>query len=790
MYLSTTWLKEFVNIDVDNRALADGLTLSGSHVESILTKDIHGVYAGHIISIAPHPDADRLRICQVDVGEQGMKQIVTAATNVQEGHTVPVALDGARLAGGMEIHDAPLRGVMSQGMMCSYEELGFTDKVIPKASEGGIMLFPEEVLPGTDVVELMALDEAVIEFEITPNRPDCLGVLGMAQETAATFDLPLHAPTPRPLPVGQCEISVEVETEGVCRYMGVLLEDVKVGPSPLWMQLRLMEAGMRPINNIVDTSNYVMLEYNQPLHAFDADEIAGNIVVRRGRKGETLVTLDDVTRQVTEEDLLIADREKILGFAGVMGGARGEVTDQTTRVFLESANFDDKRIRRTSKRLGLRTEASARFEKGLDPETAAVAAARFVRLLEAMGAAKLAGEAVDHYPHPVTQREIPLRPQRVCDLLGVELSSEAIIMLLNRLSFEVQSQGENLLVTVPTVRRDIEGEVDLVEEVGRLYGFHNIAPQKLQGELVEGGRSEKRQRSDRVEDLLVAMGYSQLLTYSFISPKQYDKLMLAEEDPIRDSLKILNPLGEDFSTMRRTQLGNLLEVIATNKKYGVESFKGFEVGHVFIAHDKTLKADPEERRTLSFGGYGIDFFDLKETLEVLLERMGIPNADFVRLEDHPTLHPGRSARLVIGGTHHGVLGQVHPLVAERFGLKGEVYVAEVDLEGLLPLMADRRQYVPSPKFPAVTRDLAVVVREDVMFADLKAIVKSVAGEWLERFGLFDIYRGDQVPTGHKSMAVSCTFRHPERTFKDEEIVAMMDELRHQMEERLNATWRV
>ncbi|NLY09780.1 MAG: phenylalanine--tRNA ligase subunit beta [Tissierellia bacterium] len=793
MLLPIEWLNDYVDIKENNRTLADGLTLSGSHVESIQSKDdIKGVYTGLITKITSHPDADKLRICTLDLGDLGVRQIVTGATNVQEGHIVPVALSGAVLANDLNIVDSQLRGVESQGMLCSFEELGYSESVIPKESKDGIMIFTEEVSLGEDVTKLFHMDRGIIEFEITPNRPDCLGILGMAKETAATFDIEYNPPIMDSYCQSkECDIKVSVETEGCFRYIGRVLENVKIEPSPLWMQLRLMEAGMRPINNVVDISNYVMLEYNQPLHAFDADEIAaGKIVVRQGKTGEQLTTLDGVVRDIEESDILIADGEKILGFAGIMGGLIGEVTAGTKRIFLESANFNERPIRLTSKRLALRTEASTRFEKGLDPNTAILAANRFCQLMENVGAGTVVGGESDHYPNPVEEKVIELRQERVNHLLGLDLDESYIVGALKRLGMESQVKDGLIYVTVPTVRGDIVKEVDLIEEVGRIYGFHKIAPKALHGELTEGGRSPVRDKCDSVRDLLVSIGYNQILTYSFISPKTYDKIMLSPQDPIRESLIIMNPLGEDFSIMRRTQIPNMLDVLARNANRGLEKFKGFEIGRIFIGKDEQMIEDPHERLTLSLGVYGYDFYEAKEAITLLAERTGINKLSFTRCEENPTFHPGRTANVYIDEKFIGRVGEIHPLVQDNYGSKKSFVVAELDLEAMVEHMDDRRTYSPLPKYPAMQRDLAAVVDEEIMLCQIEDIVIANGQEMLEDFMLFDIYRGNQIPEGKKSVAFSITFRNKNRTLKEEEVSDIMEKIKDDLESRLDANWRL
>ncbi len=791
MLLPIEWLKDFVKLDCSDRELADRLTLSGSHVESISDKGfVSKVVTGKIASIVDHPDADKLIICQVDIGGPEMLQIVTGATNVSEGDIVPVAIEGATLANGLKIKNTKLRGVPSNGMLCSYEELGFSDAVIPKESRNGIMIFPEEVALGIGIADLFKLKEGVIEFEITPNRPDCLSILGMARETAATFNQKLRLPRPNELSDDSIEVDVKLDSEGCLRYYGCVVEDIEIKPSPLWLQLRLMQAGMRPINNIVDVTNYVMLEYNQPLHAFDIDEMDhSQIVVRNGRVGEKLVTLDEVEREVTPDDIMITDGEKLLGFAGVMGGFIGEVTPQTKRIFLESANFAEKSVRLTSKRLNLRTEASTRFEKGLDPNQCQAAAERFCQLVEEIGAGKVVDGKVDVYPTKRKPVEVSMRFDRCNDLLGLELSKEEIIEYLHRLGFGVREFSDKLDVTVPTFRGDIISEVDLIEEVGRLYGFHRISPEPLRGELTEGGKSFARHWADRFKNLFISMGFDEVLTYSFISPKFMDRFNLEEDHPWRNVVRILNPLGEDFSVMRPTQIPTMIDLLVRNHNRGNEEFLGFEIGHIFTPMDEKQEKEPLQERALTWGGIGTDFYFMKDVLLEAFKRTGVKGISIQPREDHPLYHPGRCGEWRIDDVSIGFLGEIHPTVGKTYGMKKPMLIGEINLDKVIEHVTDEKQYEPLPKYPAVDRDLAIVVSQDVLVAEIESIVKDIGKDLLESFKVFDIYEGDQIEEGKKSIAFSLVFRRQDRTLKEEEIQEIVSKIRGALEEKLNASVR-
>ncbi|HEY8363850.1 MAG TPA: phenylalanine--tRNA ligase subunit beta [Tissierellaceae bacterium] len=796
MLLPVKWLKDYIDIDIDTKKLVDGLTLSGSHVESIigLNKGIENVVVGKILSIEKHPNADKLSVCQVDVGSETL-QIVTGATNVKEGDFVPVAKLGAKLPGGIEIEKTNFRGIDSYGMLCSLMELGYDDSVIPKEVKDGIFILDKEYPLGTSIIDILGLNDEVIEFEITPNRPDCLSIVGMARETSATFNIPMKKAE---IKVKNEEDAIEnfvngidVPTENCNRYYARVIKDVKIGPSPLWMQIRLMEAGVRPINNIVDITNFVMLEYGEPLHAFDLDTVAGKrIIVRQAEEGEKITTLDGVERTLTKADIVIADTEKAIGIAGVMGGLNTEITDSTKYVLLEGANFDSKSVRLTAKRLGLRTEASSRFEKGIDPNLCKLAVDRVCQLVEEINAGVVVKGSIDVYKNPRKEQIISLRPSRVNKVLGTELTPEEMVDYLNRLDIKSHIEDGIIKSVIPTYRLDIESEIDLVEEVGRLYGFHNIESKPLMGNLTRGEKPYDKKIEDITKDVLLAMGISEAMTYSFISPKAFDKILLPEDSPLRDAIKLMNPLGEDYSVMRTTLLPNMMELLSRNYNRGVEECYVFEIGNIFIPKELPLKELPEEKKILSIGFYGEeDFYYLKEVVNKVLDRLGIKDVEYVREENNPSFHPGRTARVFANGVDLGVLGEVHIDVLENYDMKKRAYVAQIDFNELVKLANLERKYKPLPKYPSVVRDLAIVVKDDVLVGDMEKIISKHGKGLIEGIELFDVYKGAPIPEGMKSVAFSITFRSYDRTLRDEEINEILEAIIKDLESTFDAKLR-
>ncbi len=797
MLVPLKWLKEYVEIDVPVEQLAHSLTMTGTKVEGITKQGegISNVVVGKICEIHPHPNADKLVVCHVDVGDRKL-QIVTGAPNVKEGQLVPVALDGATLPGGHKIKATTLRGVESYGMLCSGQELGLTDEDYPGAEVDGILILQEEYPLGMDIREALGLDDQVLEFEITSNRPDCLSVVGIAREASVALNSPFEPPHIEVKPgVGDvnAEAKVLVQDPDLCpRYCARVVKDVKVGPSPLWMQRRLASAGVRPINNIVDITNYVMLEMGQPMHAFDLDKVAGRtIVVRRARDGEKLVTLDDKERVLNGDMLVIADIEKPIGLAGVMGGANTEITDGTKNILLESALFDRGIVRKTSKALGIRSEASLRFEKGLDIHNAMAALDRAAQLIQELGAGTVVEGVIDVCHGSLENRVLEISWKRVNGLLGINLSADEMADVLRRLEFKVEVKGEYMRIEVPSFRQDIEGVADIAEEVARIYGYNNIPMTLMEGTVTRGRKTGRQKLMDRVKEVLVGTGLYEVVTYSFTSPRVYESIGITDPQLIPKTVKILNPLGEDQSIMRTTLIPSLLEVLSRNRNRGMERCQIFEIGPAFLPKSLPLEDLPEEKPLLTIAEYGpdIDYYDLKGKIEVLLDEFGLlAEAEFVP-HVHPTFHPGRTALLKLNGRETGLLGEVHPKVAQNYQLEERILVAELELDVLLNSAKEERKYRPLPKYPAVERDLALVVKKEVLSAQVERCIRELGGQLLEKVELFDVYEGAQIPEGYKSLAYSLSYRASDRTLTDEEINALHDSIVKGLEERLGARLR-
>lgn len=791
MRVSYRWLMDYVDIPWPVEELADRLTMAGVKVETLerlAPPELAGIVVGEVRQINRHPAADNLLVCQVDVGK-GLHTVVTGATNLKVGDRVPVALPGSVLPGGRRIEAATFRGVLSEGMLCSEAELKVGDDA------DGIWVLPQDVPIGKSVMDALGLDDTVLHLEIYPNRPDCLSVIGVAREVAALagtrLRLPEMAVREADEPVAQLAAVEVVDTDLCPRYTARVMRHVRIAPSPAWVVQRLKVAGMRPINNVVDITNLVMWEWGQPLHAFDYDQLTGGrIVVRRARPGERLVTLDGVERTLDADMLVIADAERPVGVAGVMGGGNSEVTEATTTVLLESANFHPASVRRTARRLGLRTEASHRFEKGLDPNLAAVASLRAAQLMQELAGAQVLAGVVDVYPCPVAPRTISCRPERIRRLLGTDLSDERIAAYLQSLELSVQREGERLVVTVPTFRPDIQQEADLAEEVARLYGYDRL-PEALPGGTSQvGGQRQPLPLLDRVRDVLVAMGLLECMTYSFVHPATADRLRWAPDDPRRQFIPLRNPLSEEYAVMRTSLVGGLLETAARNRSRGVRAVHLFEIGAVYHPKSLPLTELPYERRKIGIlmmgplpqeqwgGRVGeATFYHLKGAVERLLAALRLEGS-FAPAGD-PTFHPGRQAVVTVGGQAAGVLGEVHPLVAEAYDLgETRVYAAELDVDVLAAAAPAGVRYRPLPRFPAVDRDIALLVPKAVTAAAVAACIRAAAGEMLEEMALFDVYEGPQVAAGHRSLAYSLRLRAPDRTLTDEEanaIVARIEE---------------
>ncbi len=799
MLVPVSWLRNYVDIDnIPIEKLDESLVMSGSKTEAVekVAEGVEGVVVGKITEIIQHPNADKLIITKVDVGEEVI-QIVTGAKNVNVGDYIPVALVGAKLADGLKIKKGKLRGEISNGMLCSAEELGFSDNVIPKESKDGILILKDEYTYtlGMDIKEVLALNDYVIEFEITPNRPDCLSMIGMARETSATFDLSINYPRidiEEETEDIKDYISVEVKDPDICRrFAGRIVKDIKIEQSPMWLQIRLMKAGVRPINNIVDITNYVMLEYGQPLHAYDLDTIVDKkVIVRRAEKDEKTTTLDGVERKLDEDVLVIANTKETIGIAGIMGGEDTEVSNNTKTIFLEAANFNKKNVRTSSRKLGLRTEASSRFEKGIDPNIPELAVDRACQLIEELGVGKVVKGKIDIYGDKLNKWNIEVRPSRINSLLGTKLSVDEITNILNRLELSVEGKGDNLLVTIPTFRQDLVKEIDIVEEVARMYGYDVIESTLPKG-ATWGAKTNGQIIEDYTKDTLNALGLNEITTYSFLSPKNLDLIGIPNDSFLRRSIKLLNPLGEEYSMMRTSLITNMLDVLARNYKRNVSNAFAFELGNIFIPHDIPVKTLPIEKKMLTLGMYGedINFFSLKGVIEELLNRLGIANYDFEPEKAHLSFHPGRCANIVYGNHILGTIGEVHPDVLENFGFDNRVYIADIDFNIILQITILDRIYKPLPKYPATSRDIAIIVKEEVYSKVAEDIILKNGGSILESYTLFDVYRGKQISEGYKSMAYSLTFRAADKTLTDEEVNKVYDKILSELKSKLNAELR-
>ena len=772
MNLSMRWLSDYVSINDKIRDFCEKMTMSGSKVEGyeVEGSEISNVVVGKVLEMERHPDSDHLWVCQIDVGQAEPVQIVTGAQNVTVGSYVPAALHKSTLPGGKEIRKGKLRGVESDGMLCSLGELGLTLHDFPYAIEDGIFLLEEpELTPGMPIQEAIGLNDTSVEFEITSNRPDCLSVLGLAREAAATYggSFVPSVPVVKGVP-GSPEdfVHVSVEAPDLCsRYIARVVKNVKIGPSPRWMRERLRASGVRPINNLVDITNYVCLEYGQPMHAFDLRDIGGaQINVRRAKDGERLVLLDGTDKPLTSDMLVIADAEKPIGMAGVMGGENSGVREDTTTVVFESAMFDWLSVRLTAKALGVRTEASSRFEKGLDAQNCLPAIDRACELCEMLGC----GDAVegridvDHSNHEL--RRLPLEVEKINAFLGIEVSREEMNTMLERIGFGIDGND----VIVPSWRADIEGRADLAEEIARFYGYDNI-PSRCYGGSVQGKLTPKQKFEQRLVANLVAVGCYEIATYSFVSPKNYDRIRLPEGDPRRKSVTIMNPLGEDTSVMRTTIIPSMLDILAKNYSFRNAAARLFELGFAYVPRDGEDLPDEDPRVAIGFYGAKEDFFTMKGAIEALLRAAHIRDWDVQAAPDVPWLHPGRAARLYVDGVEIGTFGEVHPLVLENYGIGTRAYVADLSFRALFEASSRVEvKYAQLPKFPATTRDLAVVCDRAIPVGVLEAAIKRGAGKLLEQITLFDVYTGAQIAAGKKSVAFSLTLRAPDRTLTDQE----------------------
>ena len=906
MKLSRKWLNEFVAVDANDKEFAEAMTLSGSKVETTedLGAEIKNVVVGRIRKMERHPDSDHMWVCRVDVGQNEPVQIVTGAWNIHEGDLVPVALHKAVLPGGKKIERGKLRGILSDGMLCSLSELGLDERDFPYAAitaaallndykpidpekpsipagikpgdkvcgpvicagvanvssagdgkwectlirteddspcattlvtdcqnlhqwdlvayntktntictladlhaeqrefphciNDGIFVLHEDCQPGDDIRPVINADDHVVEFEITPNRPDCLSVIGLAREVSATFDTPLtlHEPVVKGGGAGNLAELLDVETPDpdLCpRYTARMVRGVKIGPSPKWMRERLRSMGVRPINNIVDITNYVMLEYGQPMHAFDYRYVkGGKIVVRRAREGEELTTLDGNVRKLTPNMLVIADETRAVGLAGIMGGENSEIVDDTVDVVFESANFDGTCIRKAALSLGMRTEASAKFEKGLDPLNTLPAVNRSCELVELLGAGEVIDGVIDVLNHVPQPRTITMDPVRVNALLGTDIDGVDMYCYLERV--EILTENHDFpngpaQVSIPSWRGDVEGIADLAEEVARFHGYNNIPVTLQRGETTQGGYSPVQQAERRLGSLCRSCGYSEIITYSFISPTCYDKIGWAPEEPLRNSLKILNPLGEDTSIMRTTTLPSMLDILARNYSYRNKDVRLYEIGRVYLPGGPDGLANEPRMLTLGAYGEGYDFFTMKGAVESILRDLRVAGAAFRACQDDPSYHPGRCAGVYAGEKLLGVMGQIHPAVAANYGVDCELYCAELSFEALLEAQGPGAEYHPLPRFPAVSRDIAVVCREEVTVGELEACIRKAGGRLLRDVVLFDIYRGQGVAEGSKSVAFSMTLRADDRSITAAEADGEVKDILTALEQELGATLR-
>lgn len=793
-----SWIKAYVpELECSDQEYMDAMTLSGTKCEGYerLDADLDKIVVGQIEKIERHPDADKLVICQVNIGTETI-QIVTGAPNVEEGQKVPVVLDGGRVAGGhdgsrtpggIKIKKGKLRGIESYGMMCSIEELGSSRDYYPKAPENGIYVFDDDVEVGADAVEVLGLHDTVFEYEITSNRVDCYSVMGIAREAAATFKKPFVAP--KTAPVGKDgdvndHISVEIKDRDLCkRYCAKVVKNVKIAPSPEWMQRRLAKMGIRPINNLVDITNYVMEEFGQPMHAYDLSTIAGNkIVVRRANDGETFETLDGQERKLDSEMLMICDGEKPVGLAGIMGGENSKINDDVKDMLFEAACFDGTNIRLSSKRVGLRTDASGKFEKGLDPNNAEDAINRACELIEELGAGEVVAGMVDVYPEKKEEHTIKFDPDYVNKLIGFNLTEEQMVSYFPAL--ELKYDAATKTITVPTFRQDLIGMCDIAEEVARFYGYANIPTALPSGEATAGKLSYKLRIDEIARRVALYCGFSQGMSYSFESPKVYDKLLLPMDSDMRKSIVISNPLGEDFSVMRTSSLGGMLTSLATNYNRRNKDVRLFEMGNIYLPKALPLTELPDERMQFTLGFYGDgDFFTMKGVVEEFLEQVGMKDRVHYDADAGKSfLHPGRQANIVYDGNVIGYLGEVHPTVCENYDMKTRAYIAVIDMPYVYEMSSFDKKYEGIAKFPAVTRDISMVVPKNILVGQIEEVIEKSGGKNLESYSLFDIYEGDQIEEGFKSVAYSIVFRAKDRTLEENDVSSAMKKILKGLEE--------
>ena len=805
MNTSLSWIKKYVpDLDVTAREYADAMTMSGTKVENFeeLDRDLKDIVVGEVLTCEPHPNSDHLHICTVNVGKGEPLQIVCGAPNVAAGQKVPVVLEGGRVAGsrdgdktagGIEIKAGKLRGVESHGMICSIEELGSSHEMYPEAPEYGIYVFPEDTEVGADAIELLGLHDAIIEYEITSNRVDCYSVIGIAREAAATFGKEFHEPVIKK--TGNDEkasdyVSVEVIDKDLCpRFTARVVKNVKLGPSPKWMQRALASNGIRPINNVVDITNYVMEEYGQPMHSYDYDLIAGHkIIVKRAEDGQEFTTLDGQVRKLDHDVIMINDAEKPVGIGGIMGGENSMITDSVRTVLFEAANFNGTNIRLSSKRIGLQTDASQKFDKGLDPNTAELAVNRACELMEEFGAGEVVGGIVDVYDEKWEPREVPFEPAKINALLGSSFSGDMMLDIFKKV--DLQYDEKKNVIIVPTWRQDVLRTCDLAEEVARFFGYDKIPTSLPSGAATAGKLQFDMRVLALARDVAEDCGFSQAYCYSFESRKAFDKLMIAEDDALRNAIEIANPLGEDFSIMRTTPLNGMLTSLATNYNRRNKNVRLYEHGNIYLAKSLPLTELPDERMQFTFGMYGEgDFFDMKGVVELLMRKLGMAKKpEYSKAELKNYMHPGRQAQIFYDGVRIGEIGEVHPLVRRNYGIGDRAYIAVLDMPAVIPFATFDRKYTGIAKYPAVTRDISMIVPHEVTAAEIEKIIAQRGGKILESYSLFDIYEGAPIMKGFKSMAYSLVFRHPDKTMEEAEITSAMNKILNGLE-RMNITLR-
>ena len=794
MNTALSWIKAYVpDLDVTAQEYTDAMTLTGTKVEGFerLDKNLEKIVVGQILSIERHPDADKLIVCQVDIGAGEPVQIVTGAPNVKTGDKVPVVLDGGKVAGGhdggplpeegIEIKKGKLRGIESNGMMCSIEELGSDRDMYPLAPESGIYILPEDTRVGADAVEVLGLRDVVFEYEITSNRVDCYSVVGIAREAAATFGKEFHPPVVKPTGNGEDindYLKVRVENPELCpRYCARMVKNIKLAPSPEWMQRRLAASGIRPINNIVDITNYVMEEYGQPMHAFDYDTLAGHeIVVKCAKDGDVFQTLDGQERKLDGTILMINDGEKEVGIAGIMGGENSKITDSVSTMVFESACFNGTNIRLSAKKVGLRTDASGKYEKGLDPNTAKEAVNRACQLIEELGAGEVIGGIIDIYSQKREENRVPFDPEKINRLLGTDIAEDTMISYFKKIDLDYDPCSKEVIV--PTWRQDLYRMADLAEEVARFYGYDKIPTTLPSGEATTGKLPYELRIQEVARETAEFCGFSQGMTYSFESPRVFDKLMIPADSRLRRTVEISNPLGEDFSVMRTTPLNGMLTSLSTNYNRRNKDVRLYEMANVYLPKAMPLTELPDERMQFTLGMYGEgDFFTMKGVVEEFFDRVGMnkkphydPNGD------HPYLHPGRKADIVYEGVTVGYLGELHPDVADNYKIGDRAYVAVIDMPSVIPFTTFDRKYTGIAKFPAVTRDISMVVPKNVLVGQIEDVIEQRGGKVLESYHLFDIYEGAQVLAGYKSVAYSITFRAKDHTLEEKEVTSVMNKI--------------